>query len=126
LTFILTTGDDTKMKTRPKQLKSTTYENVCGCGEVYTTCCDLSDGSLFEVLVTLGKAGGCSKANKTSVGMLISIGLRSGADPKDIIKALEGTSCHQANVTLGIPSCIDAISADIKLHEAKKGKLNGK
>jgi ribonucleoside-diphosphate reductase alpha chain len=107
---------------RPKSVKSRTYHSRCGCGDIFTTCSDL-DGKLFEVFATLGKAGGCGQANKTSVGKLISTALRSGTDPKDLIKAIDGVSCHMANSNTGTLSCLDAVAQDIKLHELEKTKL---
>jgi ribonucleoside-diphosphate reductase alpha chain len=103
-------------KNRPKVVSSVTYQNRCGCGDIFVTCSD-HQGSLFEVFAVLGKAGGCGQANKTSVGKLISVALRSGTEPKSIIKAIEGVSCHKASTTT--PSCIDAIALAIKEHVGK-------
>lgn len=105
---------------RPKSVQSSTYHDRCGCGDIFTTCSDNLDNKLFEVFATLGKAGGCGQANKTSIGKLISVALRSGTDPNDLIKAIDGVSCHKANPVIGIPSCIDAVAKAIKQHQANK------
>lgn len=99
---------------RPSRLAGATYEVGTGCGEVYVTCNDAPDGSLFEVFSRLGKSGGCGSATSEAVGKLASIALRSGTAPADLVKGLSGIQCHKS------PSCLDAVAAAIREHEQRK------
>lgn len=107
---------------RPPKLSGTTYQEKCGCGAIYITCND-KDDTLFEVFLTLGKAGGCGAANKEALGKLISIALRSGTSPESIIKSLNGVSCPRTNEVLNIPSCITCIARSIQFHETSKKEI---
>lgn len=109
------------MKERPQKISGNTYKVKCPCGDLFVTCNDDPfNGQLFECFATLGKAGGCGAANKTAVGMLISIALRSGADVTDIIKCMNGVTCHKSSE--GAQSCITQIALAIKDHEDEKRK----
>jgi ribonucleoside-diphosphate reductase alpha chain len=107
------------LKNRPLAVPGVTYQLKCGCGPIYITCTD-NDNELFEVFVTIGKAGGCGCANKESLGKVISIALRSGTDPAKIAKSLDGVSCPQTNEALGVYSCITCIAKTIQEHEDSK------
>lgn len=97
-------------KQRPRILSGKTYEVRCGCGPVYVTCNDGDDGQLFEVFARLGKSGGCGSASAESVGVLLSIGLRSGVDAFNQVKGLAGIQCHR------VPSCMHAIAEAVHEH----------
>jgi ribonucleoside-diphosphate reductase alpha chain len=67
--------------------------------------------ALGEVFLQMGKSGGCTASQSEAIGRLISLGLRSGIEPKAIIKQLKGIRCpfpvwHNGNVAF---SCSDAI-----------------
>jgi len=94
---------------RPKSLSGSTYEIQTGCGCVYVTCNDQA-GRLFEVFAKLGKSGGCGSATMEGLGRSVSIGLRSGVDPRDLVKTFSGIQCHKS------PSCIDAVGQAISEH----------
>lgn len=98
---------------RPRCLTGSTYEINSACGPIYITCND-KDGELFEVFARLGKAGGCGSLTSEGFGMLISIGLRSGTKPADLVKSMRGMNCHKSSE--GVPSCLDAIAQAIKEH----------
>lgn len=95
---------------RPRVLAGKSYEIVSGCGRVYVTCND-RDGRLFEVFAKMGKSGGCGAATMEGLGRAVSIGLRSGNDPRDYVSTLAGIQCHRP------PSCLDAIAQAIREHE---------
>ena len=51
------------------------------------------DSRPFEVFTALGKAGGCDSANLESISRLISLALRSGIDPDQVVAQLRGITC---------------------------------
>lgn len=104
----------TKFK-RPKKLKGTTFKVMTGCGELYVTINETEAGEMIEVFSTMGKAGGCASSQIEAIGRLISLGLRTGTDPGDIVKQLQGISCHSSVVedTVQILSCSDGIAKAI-------------
>ena len=105
-------------KNRPKLLKGSTYEYMTGCGKIFITINEDSDGNAFEMFSTIGKAGGCASSNCEAIGRLTSLALRSGQTLEPIIKQLSGIRCHMPlgfgdNVVL---SCSDAIAQAMKFH----------
>jgi ribonucleoside-diphosphate reductase alpha chain len=59
----------------------------------------------------MGKAGGCASSNTEALGRLISLALKKGADPAEVIEQLKGIRCH-VPYGLGpnaVTSCADAI-----------------
>ncbi len=106
---------------RPRVLAGKTYLETCGCGDVFVFCND-HHGQLFEVFIKLGKSGGCGSATMEGVGKVMSVALRSGADPLDMVKALKGIECHKSAPKR--PSCLTAIAWIVGDHiEAKGGDL---
>ncbi len=100
-----------KPKERPAVLIGKTIEMTTGCGKMYVTINQDSEGNLFEVFTSIGKAGGCAQSQSEAIGRLISTSLRANVEPEVIIKQLKGISCHMkhgfgANTIL---SCADAV-----------------
>jgi ribonucleoside-diphosphate reductase alpha chain len=54
------------------------------------------NGKPFEVFTNLGKAGGCDSANLEAVSRLVSLALRSGIRPDEIVEHLQGITCCPA------------------------------
>lgn len=109
-----------KIKPTHKARSGITYEVQSACGNVYVTCNNFSvTGSgeetklLKEVFIRLGKAGGCAMALCESLGKMISIYLQEGGSIENVIKHLNGVSCHQAG---SAPSCVSAVATIIKEH----------
>jgi ribonucleoside-diphosphate reductase alpha chain len=66
------------------------------------------DGTLFEVFLSHGKAGGCAQSQCEAIGRLVAYSLRIGGDAGEIVKELKGISCHSR--TEKIYSCSDAVA----------------
>ena len=62
-----------------------------GEGNIYVTINE-DDQGLCEVFSTIGKAGGNAAAQSEAISRLISLALRSGIDPQEIVKSLKGIS----------------------------------
>ncbi|ACI20593.1 MULTISPECIES: vitamin B12-dependent ribonucleotide reductase [Thermodesulfovibrio] len=119
-----------KPRKRPETLKGVTRLMKTGCGNLYVTINKDKDGKPFEVFTNIGKAGGCAASQAEAIGRLISLALRSGIEPQEIVKQLKGISCH-APVWSGngkITSCSDAIAKAIEaeLRETKGNSLENK
>ena len=54
------------------------------------------DTKPFEVFGALGKAGGCDSAQLEAISRLVSLALRSGIDPANVIEQLRGITCCPA------------------------------
>jgi ribonucleoside-diphosphate reductase alpha chain len=110
---------------RPKIIKGWTYQMQTGCGPLYVTVNEDSTG-LFELFTTMGKAGGCAASQSEAIGRMVSLAWRSGLQARQVIKQLQGISCHSPS-GFGenkILSCADAVAKAIQAHiEANGGKV---
>ena len=104
---------------RPTSVQGVTDRVRTGHGNMYVTITFDEDGKPFEVFTTLGKAGGCDSANLEAVSRLVSLALRSGIDPDQIITHLQGITCCPAwdGGTL-IRSAPDAMAHTLAQHVA--------
>jgi len=113
--------DATHAHIKPRPRKDITWGATrkmdTGCGSLYVTINEDEEG-LFEVFATMGKAGGCAASQTEAVSRLISLALRSGIEPEQIIKQLKGVRCpNQAWVKGGrIYSCADAIAKAMEMY----------
>ncbi len=109
---------------RPEVVMGTTEVITTGCGPLHVTINE-DENSVFEVFAKLGKSGGCPASYSESIGRLISIALRSGIDPNEIVKQLEGVRCPSPIMTKGgtIFSCSDGIALALKRYIERKSKL---
>ena len=73
---------------RPPVLESKTVQVETGRGKIYVTLSFTSDGHPFEVFTNHGKAGGNDSAMAEALSRMISLGLRSGVSPTDVIDQL--------------------------------------
>lgn len=105
-----------KPRKRPEVLNGVTRLMKTGCGNLYVTINKDQDGRLFEVFTNIGKAGGCAASQAEAIGRLISLALRSGIEPQEIVKQLKGISCHAPVWSSNgkITSCSDAIAKAIE------------
>jgi len=107
---------------RPKALQGWTYQMKTGCGPLYVTVNQDGTG-LFELFTTMGKAGGCAASQSEAIGRMVSLAWRSGIQAKQVIKQLQGISCHSP-AGFGdnkILSCADAVAKAIQAHMEANG-----
>ncbi|HTO94926.1 MAG TPA: adenosylcobalamin-dependent ribonucleoside-diphosphate reductase [Bacteroidota bacterium] len=76
---------------RPQMTVGVTERVKTGEGYLYVTINEDESG-LCEVFTTIGKAGGNAAAQSEAISRLISLGLRSGIEPREIVKQLKGIS----------------------------------
>lgn len=85
-------GDNEELVPEPRErgkvLYGTTEKIKTGYGTIYVTINEDETG-LVEVFTQIGKSGGFMNSFTESVSRLISVGLRSGIPPEDIIDHLE-------------------------------------
>lgn len=109
---------------RPICVRGRTIEMETGCGSLYVTINEDENGNPFEVFAQIGKAGGCVASQTQSTARLCSLALRSGIEPRTIIKQLIGISCHKPTGfgSNKILSCSDAIAKALKWYLALEQK----
>jgi ribonucleoside-diphosphate reductase alpha chain len=103
-------GIATTRPARPQLLTGETQRIDTGCGKLFVIMNDDEYGAR-EVFANMGKAGGCASSNTEALGRLISLALKKGASPQEVVEQLKGIRCHVPyglgpNATL---SCADAI-----------------
>ena len=76
---------------RPAVTSGVTERIRTGEGNIYITINEDEHG-LCEVFSTIGKAGGNAAAQSEAISRLISLALRSGIDPQEIVAELKGIS----------------------------------
>ena len=76
---------------RPSVTTGITERINTGEGKIYVTINEDEHG-ICEVFSTIGKAGGNAAAQSEAISRLISIALRSGVDPQELIRELKGIS----------------------------------
>ena len=101
---VLETGRDTKSsneqaqallspRQRPASVRGVTDRVRTGHGNMYVTVNFDEQSHPFEIFTTVGKAGGCDSANLDAICRLVSMALRSGVDPSEVIEQLRGITC---------------------------------
>ncbi|MBS3781088.1 MAG: ribonucleoside reductase class II [Candidatus Thermoplasmatota archaeon] len=107
---------------RPTTVEGTTQKIQTGYGGLYVTINEDEYG-LFEVFSQIGRAGGFTQSFTESLARLISLCLRSGIPPEEIIDQLEGIRSPEIAFEEGekILSIPDAMAKALKWHrEGKK------
>jgi ribonucleoside-diphosphate reductase alpha chain len=75
---------------RPSVMRGVTERVKTGQGNIYITVNFDEEGKPFELFTTLGKAGSIESAQLEAVSRLISLALRSGIEPEEIVDHLRG------------------------------------
>lgn len=95
---------------RPKITFGMTEQVNTGEGMLYVTINEDKEG-LCEVFASIGKSGGNAAAQSEAIGRLISLAIRSGIDPRQIVKQLKGISgtnpiWHEGDLIRSTPDAI--------------------
>lgn len=114
-------GDGLAPRNRPEVLKGTTYKVNTPYGSLYITINDDEAGRPFEVFATIGKNGGFFAAQSESICRLVSLSLRAGVSPEEIIDQIKGirgpdVSWHDGGQILSLP---DAVAKILEKHITK-------
>ena len=110
---------------RPSVTTGFTEKVHIGCGNLYITV-NYDENGICEVFTNTGRAGGCPSQSEATA-RLVSVALRSGMDPQNIIHQLKGIRCpsclRQSDVT--VTSCPDAIARSLEkvLKASQSGSL---
>jgi ribonucleoside-diphosphate reductase alpha chain len=81
---------------RPITVSGVTERVRTGHGTMFVTVNFDESGNPFELFTTLGKAGGCDSAQLDAISRMVSLALRSGVDPDEILDNLRGITCCPA------------------------------
>jgi ribonucleoside-diphosphate reductase alpha chain len=106
-----------KPRFRPNITQGMTLRINTGCGRMYVTLNEDEQG-LCELFTQLGKSGGCTASQSEAIARLISLALRSGINPEDIVGQLKGIRCPTPNGIgeSSILSCADGIAKAIETY----------
>ena len=107
---------------RPPVTHGVTERVNTGEGNIFVTINEDEHG-ICEIFSTIGKAGGNAAAQSEAISRLISIALRSGIDPQEIIGQLKGISgpspvWENGELILSTP---DAIGRALERHLQRRG-----
>jgi len=124
----LTVLKEGQPRLRPTQTAGLTRRIKTGEGTLYITINEDEKG-LCEVFTTIGKAGGNAAAQSEAISRLISLALRSGVNPKSIVRQLKGISgpnptWEDGRLILSTPDAIGK-ALDDYLHEKGQDTTNG-
>ena len=95
---------------RPEIMYGFTQKVPTGMGVLYVTINEI-DGRPFELFTTIGKSGRSITAKAEAIGRLVSLALRAGIEPIDIVRQLKGIGgehpvFQKKGLLLSIPDAI--------------------
>ena len=113
---------------RPMLTSGVTQRVRTGEGNLYITNNE-DDRGICEVFTTIGKAGGNAQAQSEAVSRLISLALRSGLNPHEVVKQLKGISgpspvWQDGDVILSTPDAIGKALEKYLADRSPKNKQN--
>ena len=99
---------------RPQVTMGYTEKVKIGCGNLYITV-NYDENGICEVFTNTGRAGGCPSQSEATA-RLVSVAIRTGVDPMEIIQQLKGIRCPSCLRQSSVPvmSCPDAIAKAIE------------
>jgi len=102
---------------RPDTLSSVTDKIKTGFGNLYVTITFFNQKP-FEVFTSIGKSGYSTMADAEAIGRLVSLSLRSGVDPVEVVNQLKGIGGSEPIFTEGglVTSIPDAIAKVLERH----------
>jgi ribonucleoside-diphosphate reductase alpha chain len=111
---------------RPDTLNSITDKIKTGFGNLYVTTTFFNQKP-FEVFASIGKSGYSTMADAEAIGRLISLALRTGVDPKEIVSQIKGIGGSDPVFTEGglVTSIPDAVAKVLERHFGN-GKNGGR
>lgn len=116
-------------KHHPRKRPTLTYGQTMrirtGEGNLYATINEDDNGQLIEVFSAIGKSGGNAAAQTEAISRLVSLCIRSGIDPREVVKELKGISGPMPSWDNGVQylSTPDAIGKALEMYlDEKKGK----
>ncbi len=88
-------ADNGNGKFRPRSrpegaLLGATYKIKTGYGNLYITVNDGTDGQPYEIFATIGKSGGFFQEQSEAICRMVSLSLRAGISPREVIDQLKG------------------------------------
>ena len=105
---------------RPKITSGLTEKRKLGCGSLYVTVNEDKNGyKPIEVMVSLGKAGSCTKCQNEALTRMITIGLKYDIPVDVIIEELKDLECPNKNLWPESDrnlSCADAIAQVLRTY----------
>ena len=115
--YKVSTEDLRLPKERPGSLPSITDKIKTGFGNLYVTI-TFYNGKPFEVFTSIGKSGYSTMADAEALGRLISMALRSGVEPQEVIYQIKGIGGADPIFTEGglVQSIPDAIAKVLERH----------
>jgi ribonucleoside-diphosphate reductase alpha chain len=113
-----------KPRPRPAITRGVTERIRTGDGSLFITINE-DEAGMCEVFASLGKAGGAAAAQSEAMCRLISLGLRSGLDPRAIVDQLKGISGPNPVWDNGelILSAPDAIGRAVERYLERRGDV---
>ena len=112
---------------RPEVITGKTYKMKTSYGNLFITVNNDEKGHPFEVFTNIGKAGGFFAAKTEAISRLISLALRCGIKPDEVVSQLKGIRGPMPTWTKEgtVLSLADAIAKTMEKHLKKdEQKLN--
>jgi len=103
---------------RPDVLHGASQRIDTGFGKIYVNVNDDENGRPFEVFLNTGKSGGFTNGFTEALAQMISVALRSGVDPEEVIDGISGIKSPRVAWDQGeqIESIPDGVATGLRRH----------